>query len=150
MVYLPSMSVDYSSRPAPWHPRVALIIALLFSWAAGGLVVYQNFARMGRANIGRDILINSLLATLALILFVLLLAPTDGAQLLILLLDLVGAIVLYRLQLRPFAQWAQEHPGAMPSPGWTSLGWGLLGAVIAMGLAFLDTLLMALIGFRLS
>ncbi|HED04846.1 MAG TPA: hypothetical protein ENI60_08855 [Candidatus Fraserbacteria bacterium] len=144
------MSVDYSSRPAPWHPRVALIIALLFSWAGGGLIVYQNFARMGRAHLGRELLINSLLATLALILLALLFTPTEGTQLLILLLDLVGSVILYRLQLKPFQQWAKDHPQVMPSSGWTSLGWGLLGAVIAMGLAFFTSLVVASIGFRPS
>ena len=120
------------SKP-PWRPKVAGVIAFFFGPIAGALVVASSLRRMGHQDRAKNVMFLALGFSVVegAMLFFIPGAPTGFVA------EIAFLLFFPVLMEGAFREWQAAHPDANPSSGWSAIGWGLVGAVLLLGIVFL-------------
>lgn len=104
---------------------------------AGALVAAASLRRMGQAEKAKKTVVYSLLLCVAFLIPFLLGIPADAPIKKIILLAVEGAgySVFPSILREDYVKWKSAHPGLKPRSDWAAVGWGILGAVVYIGLA---------------
>jgi hypothetical protein len=120
-----------------------MVNAILLGPVAAGLVAYLNLKRLGAAAKAQKVLIGALVGSAVLIAILIKTSiPSYGG--IALSIGIGGAFSA--MQQQEFKTWQAANPGVDPRSAWASLGWGVLGLVIFLCMAFAIGLAFALLG----
>jgi hypothetical protein len=138
----PSMSpapieVVLRGSKLPWRPKAAGYVALFLGPMAGALVAAASLRRMGQAEKAKKTVLYSILLCIAFLVPFLLGIPPDAPIKKIILLAVEGAgySVFPSILREDCVKWKSAHPGLKPRNDWATAGWGILGAIMYIGLA---------------
>jgi hypothetical protein len=125
----------------PWRPRVSGIVGAAFGPVAGAIVTFVNLRRFGASRKAGWVLVLTALASIPLGSLLSFLdktaQPQDFLRLSGLVANLIIAVVYPSLQQREFEAWRARHPDIGTRNGWWATGWGVVGAAVFLGLAYL-------------
>jgi len=122
----------------PWRPKVAGYVALFLGPVAGALVAAASFRRMGQPRKARQTVFYSLLFCVAFLIPFLVGIPADAAIKKIILLAVEGAgySVFPSIVREDYVKWRNANPAMKPRNDWAAAGWGILGALVYLGMGF--------------
>ena len=128
-------SESVKPRPKrPWRPHVAGVSAVILGPVAGILIAWRNLITLGNPQKATQLLVYAV-PLLFIELYLLFRLPEGPSR----ILGLAITFASYKLFTFPqepdFRAWMERNPAANPRNGWTSLGWGLSGLVLAVVLA---------------
>jgi len=129
----------------PWPPYVAGVNGLLLGPIAGTLVAWLNLRRLGNLVKAQKLLIYAAPAFLVE-LFILLRLPQSSSRVFGIATTVASYKVFTFVQDPDFKRWKLGNPVEHARNGWSSLGWGIFGAVLAMAFSLGLALLMASFG----
>ncbi len=133
------VQANASHSSVPWSPWTAFAHVFLLGPLAGVLVAHFNLKRMGLAAQARTLLWRGVIGSaLYAMLIVHLKSPAPLVPGLV--VSLAAGRYLYSLQEPACSRWKSEHPGAAFRTGWSSVGWGLVGAAALLVVSFLSAL----------
>lgn len=119
-------------QTSPWAPHVAGVSGLLLGPIAGILISWLNLRRLGNSAKAKQLLFYAIPSVLIELYFLIRL-PVKMSR----IFGLSVTVASYKLftfaQEPDFKAW-QATAGAKPRNGWTSLGWGFLGLIVALTL----------------
>ena len=134
----PIETVLAGSKP-PWRPKVSGYVALILGPLAGALVVAASFRSMGQPRKGHQTVFYTLLLCIVFLIPFLLVIPADAPIKKIILLAVEGAgySVFPSIIRQDYVNWRASNPGVKPRNDYTSIGWGVLGALTYFAIAVL-------------
>jgi hypothetical protein len=123
----------------PWRPKVAGYVALFLGPIAGAFVVAASFRKMGQPQKAQQTVLYTLLLCVAFLIPFLLGIPADAPIKKIILLAVEGAgySVFPSIIRQDYVNWRASNPGVKPRNDYTSIGWGVLGALTYFAIAVL-------------
>ena len=132
----PIETVPAGSKP-PWRPKVSGYVALILGPLAGALVVAASFRSMGQPRKGNQTVFYTLLLCIAFLIPFLLVIPADVPIKKIILLAVEGAgySVFPSIIRQDYVEWKASNPGVKPRNDYSSIGWGILGALMYFAIA---------------
>ena len=132
----PIETVLAGSKP-PWRPKVSGYVALILGPLAGALVVAASFRSMGQPRKGNQTVFYTLLLCIAFLIPFLLVIPADVPIKKIILLAVEGAgySVFPSIIRQDYVEWKASNPGVKPRNDYSSIGWGILGALMYFAIA---------------
>ena len=132
----PIETVLAGSKP-PWRPKVSGYVALILGPLAGALVVAASFRSMGQPRKGNQTIFYTLLLCIAFLIPFLLVIPADAPIKKIILLAAEGAgySVFPSIIRQDYVEWKISNPGVKPRNDYSSIGWGVLGALMYFAIA---------------
>ncbi len=135
---IPIEAVLAGSKP-PWRPKVSGYVALILGPLAGALVVAASFRSMGQPRKGHQTVFYTLLLCIAFLIPFLLVIPADAPIKKIILLAVEGAgfSVFPSIIRQDYVEWKTSNPGVKPRNDYSSIGWGVLGALMYFAIAIL-------------
>ena len=119
------------SKP-PWRPKVSGYVALLLGPLAGGLVAAASFRSMGQTQKARQTVFYTLVSCTVFLSVFVLAIPEHAPLNRIILLAVGGAgfSIFPSIVREDYVKWKKSNPGVKPRNDYTSIGWGILGAVL--------------------
>ena len=132
-----SIAVETARNKPPWRPKVAGYVALILGPMAGAFVAAASFRSMGLAKKAQQTVFYTLLLCIAFLVPFLLRIPADAPVTKILTLAVAGAgySVFPSIVREDYAKWKDSNPGVKPRNDYTSIGWGVLGALLYVTMA---------------
>lgn len=135
---LPIETVLAGNKP-PWRPKVAGYVALILGPIAGALVAAASFRSMGQSRKAHQTMLYTLLFCIAFLVPFLLAIPAGAPinKIIVLAIEGAGYSVFPSIIREDYVKWKASNPGAKPRNDYTSIGWGVLGAIIYITIASL-------------
>jgi len=127
---------------APWRPKAAGRAAFFFGPVAGALVVAVSLRRMGYRQSAKKVMFLALgaAAAEATILFFI---PAVLSRLVGFGAEIAFLLIFPAFMEKEFSEWQATYPSAKPSNGWNTIGWGLVGSVVFLVIAFVVFVVLA-------
>ena len=126
------------NRP-PWRPKVAGYVALFLGPIAGALVAAASFRSMGQPRKAHQTMFYTFLLCIALLVPFVLAIPAGAPikKIIVLAIEGAGYSVFPSIIREDYMKWKASNPGVKPRNDYTSIGWGVLGALIYITIASL-------------
>ena len=142
-------SAGFAAPPAvqpikPWSPTAAWVNAILLGPMAAALVAYLSLKRMGAAAKAKQTLLIGLIGSAILIPVLIKVNLPSYASVPLSLM--IGGFCA-NIQQPEFKAWQVANPGVDPRSAWASLGWGLLGLLGFLCMAFVIATVFILLGW---
>ncbi len=125
----------------PWRPKVAGYVAFLLGPIAGALVAAASFRSMGQPRKAHQTVFYTLLLCVAFLIPFILGIPAGAPIKKIILIAVEGAgySVFPSITRDDYVKWKAANPGVKPRNDYTSIGWGVLGALLYLAIGVLIT-----------
>jgi len=123
----------------PWRPKVAGYVALFLGPIAGALVAAASFRSMGQPRKAHQTVFYTFLLCVALLVPFILAIPAGAPikKIIVLAIEGAGYCVFPSIIREDYMKWKASNPTVKPRNDYTSIGWGVLGALIYFTIASL-------------
>ncbi|MGL1935588.1 MAG: hypothetical protein OCD01_11225 [Fibrobacterales bacterium] len=128
--------IKYNTDKLPWKPWVTGFYGASFGPISAGIITYLNLKRMGHRDKGYKIFSATMIISFLIIAFLIYL-PDDVPEFYGRIFQALVSVLFPMLQTSEFKLWLNEDTlGNSPRNGWSALGWGFLGMIAFIIMAY--------------